>query len=125
MEIRPAGWDDFDAVCELLSKRSRAVHGVSDVRPEHVRADWELPSLEVGRDNWVAVEEGRLAGYAAVSPTQDLVHAAADATAGGALLAVAVERARERGFDAVRVVVSVADEPLHTLVDRHGFELAT
>ena len=125
MEIRPAGWDDFDAVCELLSQRSRAVHGVSDVRPEHVRADWRLPSFDVGRDNWVAVDEGRLSGYAAVRPTHDLVHAATDAVTGDALLAVAVERARERGLDAIRVIVSVADEPLHGLVDRHGFELET
>lgn len=125
MEIRPAGWDDFGSVCELLSTRSRAVYGVSEVLSDHVRADWELPSFEVGRDNWVAVENGRLAGYAAVSPTQDLLHAAAAAVAGDALLAVAVERARECGLNAIRVVVSVADEPLHALVRRHGFERET
>jgi mycothiol synthase len=125
MEIRPARWDDFDAVCELVSQRSRAVHGVSDIRPEHVRADWELPSFEVGRDNWVAVAEGQPVGYAALSPTNDLVYAAVDATIGDALLDVAVEGAREHRFDAIRVVVSVADMPLHTLVKRHGFELET
>ena len=125
MVVRPAGWDDFEAVCALLSTRSRAVHGISEVRPEYVRADWELPSFEVGRDNWVAVEAGRISGYAAVSPSRDLVHTATGGEAGDALLAVAVERARERGFDAIRVVVSVADEPLYALVERHGFELET
>jgi ribosomal protein S18 acetylase RimI-like enzyme len=125
MEIRPAGWDDFDAVCELVAARSRAVHGISRVHPEHVRADWELPSFAVGRDNWVVVDEGRVAGYASVSPGRDLVHAATDAATGDALLDVALGRARERGFDAVRIVVSTEDEPLHALVGRHAFELET
>src|SRR5580765_6116541 len=123
MDVRPAGWDDFDAVCELLSTRSRAVHGISDVRPEYIRAEWELPSFEVGRDNWVAVEGSRVSGYAAVSPSHDLTHAAVDSGSGDALLGAAVDRARERGLDAIHVVVSVSDEPLHALVERHGFEL--
>jgi mycothiol synthase len=125
VEIRPAGWEDFDAVCELLSARSRAVHGVSDILPEHVRADWELESFEVGRDNWVAVEDRRLAGYAAVSPTRELDLATGDATAGEALLAAAIERSCERGLDAIRVFVSAADEQVHALVERHDFELET
>jgi ribosomal protein S18 acetylase RimI-like enzyme len=122
MEVRPAGWDDFDAVCELLEARSRAVHGISDMRPEHVRAEWELPSFTVGADNWVADVDGRAAGYAALSPTHDLVHAARDPAAGDALLAAAVARARERDLDVIRVVVASADEPLNALVERGGFE---
>jgi ribosomal protein S18 acetylase RimI-like enzyme len=125
MEARPAGWNDFDAVCALLSTRSRAVHGVSEVRPEHVRADWELPSFEVGRDNWVAVEQGRLTGYAAVSPTCELDLASVDAATGETLLALAVAGARARALDAIRVFVPGADERLLALVDQHGFELET
>lgn len=125
MGIRTASWDDVDAVFDLLSVRSRDLYGISDWRLGHIRADWGLPSFEVGRDNWVAAENGRLLGYAAVNSTQDLVHAAADPALGDELLARAVVRARERGFDAIRVVVSRADEPLHALVERHGFELET
>ena len=125
MEIRPASWDDVGAVFDLLSARSRALYGISDWRLGHVRADWQLPTFEVGRDNWVAAENGRLLGYAAVNSTQDLVHAAADAATGDELLARAVARARERGFDVVRAVVSPADEPLHALVERHDFALET
>ena len=59
MDVRPAGWDDFDAVCELLSRAAVRRYGISDVRPESER-EWELPSFAVGRDNWVAVEGGRV-----------------------------------------------------------------
>jgi mycothiol synthase len=125
MEIRTAAWDDIGAVFGLLAARSRAVHGISDWTLAHVRVEWELASFEVGRDNWVAAENGHVLGYAAVNSTQDLVHAAAEATAGDELLARALARAREREFDVMRVVVSTADEPLHALVERHGFELET
>jgi ribosomal protein S18 acetylase RimI-like enzyme len=125
MDVRPAGWDDFDAVCDLLAARSRVVYGISDVRPEHVRAEWELPSFEIVRDSWVAVEAGRVSGYAAVSPGHELTHTAADPGAGDALLAAAVKRARERELATLHVIVGVSDEPLRALVERHGFELET
>src|SRR5579862_8878175 len=125
MDARPAGWNDFDAVCALLSTRSRAVHGVSEVRPEHVRADWELPSFEVGRDNWVALEEDRLTGYAAVIPTCELELACVDAATGEALLALAVAGARALALDAIRIFVPGTDERLLALVDQYGFERET
>jgi ribosomal protein S18 acetylase RimI-like enzyme len=125
VEIRPAGWNDFDAVCELLAARSRAMHGVSDIRPGHVRADWEAPGFGVGRDNWVTAEGGRLTGYAALDPTHELDLATGDAAAAEALLALSVERARVRGVDAIRIFVPGADELLLALVTCHGFELET
>ena len=121
MEIRSASWDDFETVCELLATRSRAVHGISDVRLDTVRADWELPSFEVGRDNWVATDGVRVTGYAAVGPTRDLIHVANNAAAADALLEAAATRARERAFDLLQIVVSVVDERLHAFVERHGF----
>jgi mycothiol synthase len=125
VEIRPATWDELGAVFDLLAARSRAVYGVSDWRLEHLRAEWELPSFGVGRDNWVAVEEGRVLGYAALSATKDLVHVAAEPGPADALLARAVERAQERGFDVIRLVAAAADRPLRGLVERHCFELET
>src|SRR5215467_8030613 len=89
--VRGATWNDFDRVVELLRSQSRGTSGMP-VREEIVRTDWELPSFEVGRDNWVAGQTG----YAAVSPTGDLKVAAADEETREALFDRAVARARER-----------------------------
>jgi mycothiol synthase len=120
-EIRSAGWDDLDAVHSLLAARSRAAFGTSDVQLEHLRDAWKLPSFEVGRDNWAAVDDGAIVGYAAIPATQHLEHAARDAAVGDALLTRALERARERGFDHVSVTAVPEDRPLSDLVRRHGF----
>ena len=65
-----------------------------------------------GLDNWVACEDGRIVGYAAVDAAQELEHAAEDAATGDALLARAEERARERGFDTLAATAVPEDEPL-------------
>ncbi|MBV8480265.1 MAG: GNAT family N-acetyltransferase [Actinobacteria bacterium] len=123
MEVRAAGWDDFDAVVDLLAARERAVHGIADLRPEHVRVDWELPSFSVGADHWVAVEDGRVVGYAAISPSQELTHAAP--VAGDELLQRALARARELDFERLRVFVSPDDIALIDVVDTYGFARET
>src|SRR3954471_20900950 len=102
-DIRPATWDDLDAVHALLAARSRAAFGTSEVQLAHLRAAWELPSFGVGRDNWVAVDDGRVVGYAAVEATRELEHAAVEAEIGDALLVRALESAREQGFEHVAV----------------------
>lgn len=120
-EIRGATWDDLHGVYELLDVRSRAAFGVSELKFEHLRDRWELPAFAVGRDNWVAREDGRIVGYAAVDSAQELDHAAKDAAIGDALLARAEERALERGFETLAATVVVEDTPLHALVGRAGF----
>jgi mycothiol synthase len=125
MELRPATWDDLGAIRDLLSARGRAARGSSEETVELIRAEWELPSFDVGRDNWVATQSGRLVGYAALNPAQELAHAAPDETVGHALLDRVEARARERGFDAVRVRVSPEDEALSALIRCRGFELET
>jgi mycothiol synthase len=120
-EIRGATWADLDAVFELLAARSRAAFGISEQPLHSVRQRWELPGFEVGRDNWVAVADGRVVGYAEVESTQDLVHAAVDPEVGNALFARAEARARDRGFDNLSCTVVPEDEPLHALVTRNGF----
>ena len=108
MPIRAATADDLTAVSTLLS-----------VRPEYVRADWELPSFDLAHDAWVAEEAGRVSGYAAVMAGQRLVHEAEEPGVGDALLVLAAERARERGFAVIRLTVEAENE----LVRRHPFEL--
>ena len=66
--VRAATWDDFDAVAQLLARQTRNGGGGPMERAEFVRAEWELPSFEVGRDNWVAGS----GGYAAVTPAGGL-----------------------------------------------------
>ena len=84
--VRGATWDDFDAVVELLARQARDAKAVAAVRAEFVRADWEVPSFEVGRDNWFAGDDG----YAEVSPVGSLVLAASDDATADALLERAV-----------------------------------
>src|SRR5438552_15677284 len=121
--IRCASWDDLEAVFGLLHARGRAAFGTSDMQLRHVRSTWESPSFEVGRDNWVAVDDGKIVGYAGLGPTMALDHAARDADVGDGLLARVEERGRERGFGRVTATVVPQDEPLYALVRRNGFEL--
>jgi mycothiol synthase len=125
VEIRPATWDDLGSVHELMAARGRAVDGDFDWMLHHLRDDWELPSFEVGADNWVAEEDGRLLGYAAVSATKELQLVPADPAAGEALLARACAHARTRAYDSLRTVASSADVALLELARRAGFELET
>lgn len=112
--VRGATWDDFDAAVALLARQARGAEAAA-VRPEFVRADWEVPSFEVGRDNWVVGDDG----YAAVSPAGSLVLVAPDDASADALLERAVARARERGLGALEVAVPPGGE----LVRRHPFTL--
>src|SRR4051812_46997217 len=46
--VRGATRDDLDHVVELLVRRNREASGVAGTREELVRAEWELPSFEIG-----------------------------------------------------------------------------
>src|SRR5919204_6844468 len=107
--IRSATWDDLEPVVELLDARSRAAFGTSEVQLAHVRAEWELPSFVVGRDNWVAVDDGRVVGYAHLDARRNFQHAALDPEVGDALLTRVEERGRARGFDRISVVAVPED----------------
>jgi mycothiol synthase len=121
--LRAASWDDLDDVYALLDARSRAAFGTSEVQLEHLRSDWEVPSFDLARDAEVAIENGRVVGYAALESTQELVHATVDDGLGDELLRRMERRARERGFDHVVVTVVPTGRPLQELVRRSGFVL--
>jgi ribosomal protein S18 acetylase RimI-like enzyme len=99
VRIRPAREDELDAVAALL-----------DVRPEHLRSDWELSGFDLGVDAWVVEADGRIAGFAAVLPGERLVHAAGDRRTADALLVLAAERARELGLSILQLTVSEESE---------------
>src|SRR5207248_166364 len=119
--VRGATWHDFDGVVELLVRQNRAASGVAAVRDEFVRADWELPSFEVGRDNWLY----GAAAYAAVSPGGELMLVAPDGTTADVLLERAIARGRERGLGKLELRPLAGDEVHSALLDRHGFVLQT
>src|SRR6266567_7172548 len=119
--VRGATWDDFDTVARLLTRQSRIAGGGPMERPEFVRAEWELPSFEVGRDNWCAGDSG----YAALTPAGGLVLAARDEQTADALLVRAAERARESGYASLQLTVLRGDEQHARLVRVHPFELQT
>jgi mycothiol synthase len=103
----------------LLDRRSRAAFGVSEQKREHLRQRWDLPST--GR--WVALENGAVAGYAALDENRDFVHAASDPDVGDALIARVEHEARTRGFPHVSVVAVPEDAPLYGTVQRNGYRV--
>jgi ribosomal protein S18 acetylase RimI-like enzyme len=119
--VRGATWDDFDRVVELVVRRERAASGVGGMRGEFVRADWELPSFVLGRDNWLC----GTTGYAAVSPDGELTLIATDDATGEALLEQAAARARERGLAQLELRPLPADGVHAHVLDRYGFVLQT
>src|SRR5262249_24430137 len=119
--VRGATWDDFDDIVELLARQNRAATGIAAVRPELVRAEWELPSFEVGLDNWVSGPSG----YAAVSPSGDLTIAAPTDAEADALLDQGIARARERGLEKLALRPRPQDEVIAGLLERRGFGLQT
>jgi ribosomal protein S18 acetylase RimI-like enzyme len=116
-EIRDATPEDLDAVFGLLAARSRAAFGSSEEERRFLEHAFALP----GTDRWVAERAGAVVGYASLDSAQDLTHAAQDAGVGDALLARALERARERDFAHVACIAVPQDEPLRSLVERNGF----
>jgi len=119
--VRGATWNDFDGVVGLLMRQTRAATGIAVVREEFVRAEWELPSFEVGLDNWVS----GATGYAALSPSGDLTLAAATDSEADALLDRAIERARESGLEALALRPLPQDELIARLLERRCFLLQT
>ena len=119
--VRSATWDDFDTVAKMLARQSFLAGGGPMDRAEFVRAEWELPSFEVGRDNWCTGD----AGYAAVTPSGGLILTARDELSADSLLACATERAREHGRASLQLTVLRGDEQHARLVRVHPFVLQT
>src|SRR3954464_5875679 len=113
--VRSATRDDLDAVVHLLLRQNREATGLSSMQAEFVRLEWELPSFEVGADNWIA----GTSGYAAVSPKGSLTIVAADPATADALLDRAVARGRERGFGKLQLGQIAGDSTHAGLIEGH------
>lgn len=115
--IRDASADDVDAIYDLLTARSRAAFGVSQVQRDEIVRGQRID----GNESWVAVEEGSIVGHALLNSAHDIFIAAVDAGVNDALLGRAEASARSRGFDFLTVYAVAEDEPLWALVERSGF----
>src|SRR4051794_4184989 len=115
--IRGASADDVDAIFDLLTARSRAAFGVSQVDRAHVLNELVAPTGDAG----LAPDADEPVGFARVGSTQVLAVAARDSAVNAALLAAAEDAARRRGYDHLLVFAVREDEPLWSLVERSGF----
>ncbi len=114
--IRAATPADLDDVFELLTARSRAAFGTSELRRDQLAQAWKL----AGTDRLVARERG-LVGYAELDAAHDVQIAAIDPDVNDALLESISERASARGFSSLSAVVVPEDVPFHALVSRASF----
>ena len=102
---RPATPLDLDAVHALLVRWAEGV----DEPPlpyESLQAEWRAPGFDAGHDHWLEVEDGEVAGYAALTANSTVV-ARGDCAE---LLPLVVERARERGDALLETVLTTRDE---------------
>src|SRR5689334_6680830 len=81
-EIRALTVGDAEPVFDLLDARSRASFGASEVSRARVLGELRR-SVD---DRFVAVDDGRIVGYAHIRPSHDVVVATADASTADALL---------------------------------------
>jgi ribosomal protein S18 acetylase RimI-like enzyme len=123
VRTRPAGWDDLAAVAELLASHRRAGSGIGPIHATQLRGEWERPGFALRRDAFVAADRTAVIGYAAVSPSGELVLAAADDGIADALLDRVAERARESGHTALIAPVDSGEGAVARLVRRRPFEL--
>ncbi len=65
--LRPATWDDLDAVVELCNRASIDMIGRPEQTPESVREEWTTPKFDLATNVRVVVSaEGQLVGYVEV-----------------------------------------------------------
>ena len=117
VEIRASTPGDFEAVFELLTARSIAAVGESELQRGHLALEWRLANT----DRFVATDGG-VVGYAALDGAHDVVLAAREDDEYDALLDTIERRARQRGFDTLTAIVVPQDASFHALVGRAGFE---
>jgi mycothiol synthase len=116
---------DAGAVAELLHARDVADLGEPEATVADVRAEWDMPEVELERDAWVVEDEGgRMVAYALVTGA-DLVVAIHPDAAGrglGTELRLAAERqARARGTRVVRQFVPTANTAARILLLEAGW----
>jgi ribosomal protein S18 acetylase RimI-like enzyme len=114
--IRGARLEDAEQVAELIGATGADRLG-------QLRAAWTRPDFRVGSDNLVAESDGRLTGYAELSPAGELVLAADGDRLADELYERLRVRGRKRGDRTLAVTVTLDATLLAALVCRHAFAL--
>lgn len=123
MSVRPATWSDLQGVFALRSAQQGSWPFAEPAQLAELRASWEKPGFEVGRDNWVVEHDGAVVAYGALDKTQRIAHVASERHPGDALLDQILIQASERGFSAVTVTGVAADHPLNAMLLDRGLTL--
>jgi mycothiol synthase len=128
LAVRHPTLADIDAVVELGNAFERAFVGAESFTAGELADEWRLLDLE--RDAWlVLVPDGRLAGYASLEEhgegsfaSDGYVHPELRGLgAGGTLVDLAEERARERGAVAVQNTIVSSDEAAAAMLEGRGY----
>jgi mycothiol synthase len=129
LTVRRPTFEDLDAVVELGNAFERVFTGAEGFRVPELAHEWRRLDLE--RDAWlVVVPGGRIAGYATLEDRGEsrfmadgYVHPELRGLgAGGKLVELAEERARERGAEVVTTGIVTADEAAAELLGQRGYE---
>jgi ribosomal protein S18 acetylase RimI-like enzyme len=67
IEFRPPTAGEAEAVTQLIAACDIAEYGAADIELDDVLVDWGRPGFDLEKDAVVAVEAGRIVGYAAVT----------------------------------------------------------
>jgi ribosomal protein S18 acetylase RimI-like enzyme len=124
--LRPATFEDVDAITSVVAAAELAAHGVVDVDREDVEAELSLPSVEPGKHSvvieadgsvvaWALLEAERGAAYADVHPSRR------GKGIGSALLEWIERSAREAGLAEVGQTRSDAETDAHALLRARGW----
>jgi ribosomal protein S18 acetylase RimI-like enzyme len=125
-ELRPARWDDLDAVYALAAATGVRLFGEPELEPEHLRGDWERPSFEVERDARVAVADGAVVGYASLAAGGQVtlwLDPGVAAAAGPGLLEL-VEAGAPARAPLLVAIVPGGDRPAGAALEAAGYAVA-
>ena len=130
VELRAPTLDDLAEIAELANRASDELFGEREETETTVRMWLTTPDLELDKDFRVAVQDGRITGYADLGAHPaprfwlDLrVPMSADDEIRAALIIWGEERAREREGELIRGFTSELDLPGKAALERHGYKL--
>lgn len=130
IELRPPAANEAEVVTKLIAACDIAEHGAADIELDDVLVDWGRPSFDLEKDAVVAVEDGRIVGYATVTRSGNsdaYVHPEQLGRGiGSRLLAWSEERAAEQVAPGESVLlgqpVAAVNQEARKLLESAGYE---
>ncbi len=130
VELRPPTFGDLAEIAELANRASDELYGEREETEATVRLWLTTPDLELDKDFRVAVQDGRITGYADLGAHPEprfwldlRVPMSGDDEVRGALIVWGEERARERKGELIRGFAWERDAPCKAALERDGYEL--